>query len=89
MGPNLPGDEIAKAARECGAKAVALSLVYPLFDSDLESELNLLHRKLRSNVRLIVGGRGVAKYATQLRDLGALIVRDLHDFPNELRRISA
>ncbi len=46
LGPDLPADEIAAAARMKNASAVALSIVYPADDPHLHQELRKLRRLL-------------------------------------------
>jgi hypothetical protein len=52
LGASLPAAEIAGAARQKGARAVALSLVYPEDDPQLASELAPLRESLPGEVNL-------------------------------------
>lgn len=78
LGPNLPAEEIAAAARQRGARAVALSIIYPVDDPRLFDELRRLHHHLPGHVAIVAGGRGAAaceRVVPGLRrvdDLGAL-----------------
>ncbi|HXG46249.1 MAG TPA: MerR family transcriptional regulator [Methylomirabilota bacterium] len=84
LGASLPAAEIAGAARQNQARAVALSLVYPEDDPRLEGELTRLRELLPSDVTLLVGGRAMAAYRTVLNRLKATQVGDLKEFCNEL-----
>ncbi|KAB2653263.1 MAG: MerR family transcriptional regulator [Verrucomicrobia bacterium] len=77
LGANLPAAEIAGAALQSRARAVALSLVYPEDDPRLEGELMRLHESLPPEVTLLVGGRATPAYRDALEKIGALQITDL------------
>ena len=82
LGTNLPAAEIAGAAREQEARAVALSIVYPEDDTALPGELRQLRGYLPRYTELIVGGRVAAAYAPTLVEIGARVANTLEDlFP--------
>lgn len=74
LGPNLPAEEIAGAAAVNGARAVALSIIYPADDPRLAEELTLLRRCLPADSQIVAGGRSASNYKDALDDIGALIV---------------
>lgn len=77
LGPSLPAAEIAGAAHQNHARAVALSLVYPEDDPKLEGELIRLRELLPPGLPLLVGGRAVPAYSAALSKVGALQIKDL------------
>ncbi len=77
LGASLPAAEIAGAARQARARAVALSLVYPEDDPDLPGELTRLRDLLPAGVALLVGGRALPAYRQGLEKIGALPIEDL------------
>lgn len=77
LGASLPAAEIAGAARQNRARAVALSLVYPEDDPRLEGELTRLRELLPPEVTLLVGGRAMPAYREALDQTGALPMKDL------------
>ncbi|HAB14973.1 MAG TPA: MerR family transcriptional regulator [Verrucomicrobiota bacterium] len=77
LGASLPAAEIAGAARQNRARAVALSLVYPDDDARLESELVRLRELLPAEMSLLVGGRAMPAYREILEKIGALQIKDL------------
>jgi DNA-binding transcriptional MerR regulator/methylmalonyl-CoA mutase cobalamin-binding subunit len=77
LGVSLPAAEIAGAALQSRAKAVALSLVYPDNDTRLEGELVRLRELLPAGTGLIAGGRAIAAYRPILDKIGAVQVQDL------------
>ena len=84
LGASLPAPEIAGAARQCRARAVALSLVYPEDDSNLPSELTRLRELLPAEVVLLAGGRAMPAYLETLERIGAVPIGDLADLSTKL-----
>ena len=77
LGASLPAAEMAGAARQNRARAVALSLVYPEDDLRLEGELTRLRELLPAEVVVLVGGRAMPAYRGVLDKIGATQVKDL------------
>jgi len=77
LGASLPAAEIAGAARQSRARAVALSLVYPEDDPRLEGELTLLREALPPEVTILAGGRAMPAYRDALEKIGASQMNDL------------
>jgi methanogenic corrinoid protein MtbC1 len=84
LGASLPAAEIAGAARQSQARAVALSLVYPEDDSRLEGELTRLRELLPADVPLLVGGRAVPAYSPALKRIAAHQINDLKELGRTL-----
>jgi DNA-binding transcriptional MerR regulator/methylmalonyl-CoA mutase cobalamin-binding subunit len=87
LGASLPAAEIAGAARQSHARAVALSLVYPEDDPRLPGELTALRQALAPEVALIVGGRAASAFHKLLMSLGAVLVEDLNELGQALDRM--
>jgi len=87
LGPSLPPAEIAAAAVDNQASAVALSIVYPPDDPKLGSKLALLRSHLPQNIPIIVGGRATPAYREALNEIGALQPVNLQSLYDELNRI--
>lgn len=77
LGASLPAAEIAGAARQRQARAVALSLVYPEDDPRLTGELTRLRASLPTEVKLLVGGRAMPAYRDVLEKIGAVGIESL------------
>ena len=77
LGANVPGRDIAAAASQTGAKAVALSITYPLDDPLLPAELAALRADLAPDVPILAGGLGAPGYVDSLSRAGAMILGDL------------
>lgn len=88
LGPNLPVADIADAVRKTGAKAVALSIVYPEDDVSLGGELLALREELGSGVTILVGGRASNHYGHALQRIEAIVCQDLAAFRESLKHIS-
>lgn len=77
LGPSLPAAEIAGAAVQNRARAVALSIVYPEDDARLDAELARLRDLLPKDIPMLVGGRATPAYRDGLETIGALQIKDL------------
>lgn len=86
LGPSLPADEIAGAARQNEARAVGLSIVYPTDDPQVAGELRKLRRFLPMTP-LIVGGRGATGYLNVIDEIGAVQPLDLGSFLQVLQEL--
>jgi DNA-binding transcriptional MerR regulator/methylmalonyl-CoA mutase cobalamin-binding subunit len=87
LGADIPSDEIAFAATERAAAAVALSLSYPADDPRLGDGLRRLRHQLPDGVVLLAGGAAAAGYQPVLADIGALRPPDLAALRLELDRL--
>lgn len=87
LGSSLPADDIAAAARQRSARAVALSITHPPDDPHLPAELERLGRLLPPGCDLLVGGRSAGAYSPTLDAADARFVLDLANFRRELGRL--
>ena len=85
LGPSLPATDIAAAASETSAAAVALSFVYPLDDPTIPDALSDLRRALTTNTPILVGGRAVAAYAEALAAVKAVVFATIAELSTWLR----
>lgn len=84
LGVSLPAAEIAGAAKQLRARAVALSLVYPTDDPRMASELMRLREYLSDDIPLLVGGRAMPAYRDSLQKVGALTIENLEQLGSTL-----
>ena len=89
LGPDLPAEEIAAAAMQLGARAVALSLVYPAADATTTGELKRLTRLTPQHVTLLIGGRAAPSYEAALRGTSVIRLPDLVELRKTLEELSA
>ncbi len=87
LGPNIPAEDIARAVRQSGARAVALSIVYPADDPRVGQEIVKLDRMLDDNVTLFIGGRAAVGYRDTIESIEAELMTDLGQFQNKLESI--
>jgi len=78
LGTSLPAAEIAGAAIQNKARAVALSLVYPEDDRAMGEELSSLRRYLPREIRILAGGRAASAYSEALNAIEAMRIGDLN-----------
>ena len=79
--------EIAGAALQSGARAVALSLVYPADDPGLAGELTRLRELLPAETDLVAGGRAASAYRDTLESIGAVLIGDLSELAPKLEAL--
>ncbi len=87
LGPNLPAEEIAAAARQKGAGAIALSLVYPADDPRVAEELVRLRTLVPGTTAILVGGPAASGYRDALRIIGAVHLDDMKGMRRALERL--
>lgn len=71
----MPAHDIVFAARDSDARVVALSLVYPPDDPQVEDAFAFLGEQLSSSVTLVVGGQAVESYRESVEAAGGIEVR--------------
>ena len=87
LGTNLPAEEIVGCAVQKSAKAVGLSIIYPIDDPDLANELRKLRRGLQEHVAVFVGGAGAIAYEPVINAIGAVRINDMPTFRTELEAL--
>ena len=87
MGANLPASDIAVAAHHNNARAVALSIVYPLDDPHLGHELIKLRQALGDDIYLFAGGRAASSYSHILERINAIKINELSDLRTHLHEL--
>lgn len=87
LGVNLPGQEIASAARSTGARAVALSLIHPLGDPELGPQLKALRREVPKGTALLVGGAGAESYRSEIEAVGGRVLSGLTELRDLLHHL--
>lgn len=80
LGASLPAAEIAGAVLKHRARALALSLIYPEDDPNLEVELLRLRELVPTGTAILVGGRAASAYSSALEKIGATTSPDLQQF---------
>ncbi len=87
LGPSLPAEEIAGAARQDRARAVGLSIVYPEDDPHLDDELVRLRQLLSPDVAILAGGRAAHCYKSSLENIGAIQLEEIPALYATLERL--
>jgi DNA-binding transcriptional MerR regulator/methylmalonyl-CoA mutase cobalamin-binding subunit len=88
LGPNLPAGEVAAAARQISASAVALSLVYPESDPRTVGELRRLREQVGAGIPILVGGAAARSYREVLDEIGATVIGDLDALAPALAKLA-
>jgi DNA-binding transcriptional MerR regulator/methylmalonyl-CoA mutase cobalamin-binding subunit len=84
LGASLPAVEIASAARLTGARAIALSIVYPEDDPNLGAELVQLRELAPADAAILAGGRAAPAYLPALEKARYTHVASLEEFGRAL-----
>jgi methanogenic corrinoid protein MtbC1 len=88
LGADLPVADIVGSARQVGARAVALSAVYPADDPRLLDDLEQIRTALPADVALIVGGAAAAPLRDRLAAAGVIPLDTLPELRATLRRLA-
>jgi methanogenic corrinoid protein MtbC1 len=87
LGPNLPADDIANAAKQVGALCVALSIVYPVTAPEAVAQVARLRARLPSTTAIVVGGP--AEPDVEMTPVnGVYFLRELAELPQVLQALS-
>jgi len=86
LGADLPGSEIASAARARDARVVAVSAIHPVDDGTLVREVRELIAGLPDGAEVLVGGPGAMEQRVALEGDGARVLASLGDLRAWLRK---
>ncbi len=89
LGADLPAADIAAAALQRNARAVALSIVHPADDPNLPGEIEILGTALGDATVLLAGGRGAGAYSAALAAAGGRIIETIPSLRSELQTLRA
>ncbi len=87
LGPDLPVADLLAAARDTGAGAVALSIVYSLDDEKLLAALGAARAGLPEETPLLVGGAAASHLRAPLEKLGAVVLDSMSELRSRLRQL--
>ena len=87
LGPSLPAAEIAGTAVQDKARAIALSIVYPEDDPQVDREIRDLRRLAGTGVSILIGGRGADQYREAIEATQSILIADLAQLQTELARV--
>ena len=85
LGPDLPAEDIAEAAKKLDASMVALSAVHPRLDARGVEEVKRVRELLPASVQVVIGGAGADPHSDVWEDAGLLHPPSLSDFRDALR----
>ena len=88
LGADMPTEEVATAARDTAAQAVALSFIYPTTSEDVERQVREVRGLLENGVTLFVGGSASEGLGARLDRLGATHVASLAQYRDALARVA-
>jgi DNA-binding transcriptional MerR regulator/methylmalonyl-CoA mutase cobalamin-binding subunit len=87
LGPNLPPEEIVRAAQMIGTSVVLISSSFTVNAELLSSGLRTLRRFLPVSIRILVGGSGVKTLERKIVEDGATVISDFKTLRDTLRTL--
>jgi MerR family transcriptional regulator, light-induced transcriptional regulator len=87
LGPGLPAEDIAEAAKQASARAVTVSLGAAPGDRIVPRELRRLRTLLPNDVAIVVEGTGAGAHSGVMREIGASVLRDVPALLAQLRAL--
>ncbi len=84
LGSDLPGDEIAVAATQLHARAIGLSIVFPIDEAATEREFTSLASGLGARIPVLVGGEGARQLTGLINRFGFTQVDSLSGIRSHL-----
>jgi MerR family transcriptional regulator, light-induced transcriptional regulator len=85
LGTDLPAEEIARTIKLTKARVLALSLINA-YSEQMAAELRLLAARVPSTTRIWLGGAEALKYRDLIEQADWILVRDLEDLDDRLKR---
>jgi len=88
LGANLPASDIVATAIRQDAKAIALSIVYPPDDSELDTDLRRIPEFVRDKeIKVLFGGSSVDGYSEAIASAKGQVCRSLEEFFEALKEV--
>ncbi len=87
LSPQLPAEEIAAAANQLHARAIALSIGHLANLDQLQTELYALQKLKPKSCALLLGGVGIQSQPQLFADINAHMLNDLHQLAPNLEQL--
>ena len=87
IGGDLPAESIAMAAKQAGAKLIALSLIYPVNCPHMLEQLQAIRGMIAPEVLIVTGGTGAEAHRETISKYGIRVIRDLPEYRILLRSL--
>jgi DNA-binding transcriptional MerR regulator/methylmalonyl-CoA mutase cobalamin-binding subunit len=87
LGGDLPAGDIARAADQASARAIALSITHPADDPRLGAELEQLRRLTPKSTAILIGGQAAPSYRHIIDSIGALYAENLASLRKTLNEL--
>ena len=88
LGINIPAKDVANAAIQSKAQAVALSLVYEGDEPTVRHDITELRHRLPATIPIFAGGRAAGSYAHILHQFGVVILTDIWSLRTPLNELA-
>ena len=87
LGSDLPAESIAIAAKQAGARLIALSLIYPVTCPRMLEQLREIRDQVSPEVLIVTGGAGARAHEESLARLGVRVLSNLREYRILLRSL--
>ncbi|UCD24700.1 MAG: MerR family transcriptional regulator [Gemmatimonadota bacterium] len=77
LGSDLPAYDIARAAEQTSASAIALSITHPAGDPVIGQELKALRHSAPKTIPILIGGQAASSYRHIIDTIGAVHIENL------------
>ena len=87
VGSDLPAESIAVAAKQSGARLIALSLIYPTHCPHMLEQLRAIREMVPPEVLIVTGGTGAQAQRDMIAAYGIRVLTDLPEYRILLRSL--
>ena len=87
LGTDLSAEDLVNAAKTSKCQCLVLSILYPLDDDSLTSELKKIREGLGDNVEIVINGKKSNSYSETYKSIRARAVYDLFSMPSLLEEV--
>lgn len=87
LGPNLPVEEIVFSVHENNAKSVVLSIIYPLDDESINTQLERLASLIKTDTDIIITCKKADIYMETIDKIGAKLIPTFEEFNTYIQHL--
>jgi len=89
LGTDLSATDLIQAVHESKSSCLILSVLYPLDDASLCSELEKIRSGIGDHIDIVINGKKSSFYADTYKSINAKVVHDLFSMPSLLEDVKA
>ena len=89
LGTDLSSSDLVQAVIESKSSCLVLSVLYPLDDNSLCTELERIRSGIGDDIAIVINGKKSSVYADTYRSINARVVHDLFSMPSLLEEVKS